>query len=156
MQYLCNRTFVGLPMRIFESVGSESIFLKPIRNPSVFGSVSKMMLPIRSDGHPTFHKHKWKNCKISKRVDSSWNNWLFIVFFLIFMRLIFNFFLFNQSIFHFLCCHVNDGCVNKGHYDAYTTDGFHRALTNSASTRLLSAINKKVSSSWLFWQAKGS
>ena len=42
MHYLCNRTSVGLPLRIFKSVGSESFFLKPIRIPSVFGSVSKM------------------------------------------------------------------------------------------------------------------
>ena len=38
-------------------------------------------------------KCKWKNYKISKSVDLSlWNNWLFIKFFLIFMRFIFNFF----------------------------------------------------------------
>ena len=105
----------------------------------------------------SLRKYKWKNCKISKHIDSLWNNQLFVVFFLIFMCFIFNFFLFNQLIFHFLCCHVNDGCVDRKHYDAYTTDGFHRALTNSASTRLLSVINKKkVNSFWLFWQTEDS
>ena len=52
MHYLCNRTSVGLPFGIFESVGTELIFPKPIRNPSDFGSEPKLMLPLRSDGHP--------------------------------------------------------------------------------------------------------
>ena len=29
-------------------------------------------------------KRKWKNCKISKCIDSSWNNWLFVMFIFIF------------------------------------------------------------------------
>ena len=91
----------------------------------------------------SFCKYKWKNCKISKHVNLSWNNWLFIILFLIFMRFIFNFFLFNQLIFHFLCCYVDDGCVNKKHYDAYTINDFHQVLINSALTRLLSIIKKK-------------
>ena len=52
MQSDFRRTFVGLPFGIFESVGTELIFPKPIRNPSDFGSEPKLMLPLRSDGHP--------------------------------------------------------------------------------------------------------
>ena len=53
MHYLCNRTSVGLSFGIFESVGTELVFPKPIRNPSDFGSEPKLMLPLRSDGHPS-------------------------------------------------------------------------------------------------------
>ena len=58
MQYLCNQTSVGLPFEIFESVGTELIFPKPIRNPTDFGSESKLMLPLRPDGHPTQSQSK--------------------------------------------------------------------------------------------------
>ena len=70
MQYLCNRTSVGLPFGIFESVGTELIFPKPIRNPSDFGSEPKLMLPLRSDGHPinyTIHKFIWNLFKTVSR-----------------------------------------------------------------------------------------
>ena len=82
MQYLCNRTSVGLPMRIFEFVGSKFIFLKPIQNPSVFGSVSKMMLPIRSDGHPSenwaaYAALWWNEGTEAKRVIKFWFQFVF-------------------------------------------------------------------------------
>ena len=78
------------------------------------------------------------------------------VFFYFYM-FYFQFFLFNQSLFHFLCCYFDDECVNKKHYNTYIINDFHRILTNSALTRLLSVINKKKkSNSWLFWQTKGS
>ena len=70
MHYLYNWTFVGLSFGIFESVGTELIFPKPIRNPSDFGSEPKLMLPLRSDGHPrcnyfvfnSHHKFHKINC----------------------------------------------------------------------------------------------
>ena len=61
-------------------------------------------------------------------------------------------FFFIQSSFYFLCCCVDDGCVNKKHYDAYIINNFHWILINLTSTRLLSVIiKKKVNSFWFFW-----
>ena len=64
MQYLCNRISVGLPFGIFESVGTELIFSKPIRNPTDFGSESKLMLSFRSDGHFIFSQKCFRRRQI--------------------------------------------------------------------------------------------
>ena len=61
MHYLCIIYAIGLPsdfrQLFFDSVGTEFVFEVPIRNPSVFGSEPKLMLPLRSDGHPSFFKY---------------------------------------------------------------------------------------------------